>query len=174
MTAVPIAEIAGPLTLPMVLLSIAIWLGIFAGIAIAAAGVGVLIFGPRKVDSLILPGMATFGVVIVALIAGRWSMATAPLLVALAATAGIGSAAIQRFVDDRIDPASPRWPLFVRGSAFGAGACVGAFLGFVSNSNGAPLSVVIGALLGAAVGWWVSRNRVAPSDEPQPESDART
>ena len=171
MTHLPLADIG--LTVPMVLLSIAIWLGRFAVIAIIAAAIGVLIFGPRKVDSLILPGLATFGVVIVALFVGRWSSATAPILLAVAAAVGVGSAAVQRFVGDRIDHDSARWPLFVRAAAIAACSCVGAFLGFVFSLGREPLLVVAVALFGAAVGWRVSRNRVAPSDDPQVESDAR-
>ena len=162
----PLAEMG--ITVGSVLLSLAMWIGIFAAISIVAAAIGVLIFGPRKVDSLILPGMATFGVVSVALFVGRGSMATAPLLLALAAAVGIGSAAIQRFVGNRLDPESAQRPLFVRVGAIGAYACVGAFLGFVFGLGREPLLIVTVALVGAAVGWWVSRNRVAPSVEPQP------
>jgi hypothetical protein len=167
MTTVPIAEIG--LTLPMVLLSIAIWLGIFAGIAIAAAGVGVLIFGPREIDSLILPGMATFGVVVIALVVGRWTMAEAPILLGLAAAAGIGSGAVQRVVGDRLDETSPHWPMFVKAGAIVAGACLGGFFGIVMNAHGGPAFAVAATLVGAIAGWLVGRRRAVPIDETGPE-----
>ena len=168
MTTVPIAEIG--LTLPMVLLSIAIWLGIFAGIAIAAAGVGVLIFGPREIDSLILPGMATFGVVVIALVVGRWTMAEAPILLGLAAAAGIGSAAVQRVVGDRLDETSPHWPMFVKAGAIVAGAFLGGFFGIVMNANGGPAFAVATTLVGAIAGWLVGRRRAAPVNDPDDDA----
>ena len=165
---VPIADIG--LTLPMALAGLAIGLGILAGIAIVSAAVGVLIFGPRDVDSLIIPGMATFGVVIVALFASRPTIGI-PMLLALAATVGIGASAIQRFVGDRLDEDSPRWPLFVLAGGIVAGASIGGVLGLVMNLQGGLSFALAAALVGAILGGFLSqRQRVTSDDDRGPEA----
>jgi hypothetical protein len=133
-------------------------IGILVGLAIAAAALGVLIFGPRKIDSLIIPAMATFGVAVIVLFSGWWStMAQAPLVMALLAAVGISLSAIQRFVGDRIHEDSAEWPWFVLVGGIVAGACVAGFLGFVASFGREPqlmgAAALVGAMVGAVVAW---------------------
>ena len=170
MIRLPLADIG--LSLELVLVGLVGGVLLVIAIAVAAAGLGVLIFGPRKLDSLIIPGMATFGVVVVVMFDSRWNTAPLPALGALFATVGIGTSAIQRLVGDRLDPTSAHWPLFVRVGSIAAGATVGGFLGFVSNRQGGPYPVLAGALVGVIVATFASRKGAAPLGELGPAADS--
>jgi hypothetical protein len=166
----PLADIG--LSLELVLVGLAGGVLLLIAIAAVAAGLGVLIFGPRKLDSLIIPGMATFGVMVVVLFDSRWLTAPLPALGALFATVGIGTSAIQRLVGDRLDPTSVHWPRFIRVGSIAAGATVGGFLGFVSNRQGGPYPVLAGALVGVIVATFASRKGTAPLGEVEPAADS--
>jgi hypothetical protein len=133
-------------------------IGTLVAIAVAAAAVGVLIFGPRKIDSLIIPAMATFGVAVIVLFSGWWTtMAQAPFVLALLAAVGVSLSAMQRFVGDRLHEGSAEWPWFVLAGGIVAGACVAGFLGFAASFGREPqlagAAALVGAMIGAVVAW---------------------
>jgi len=159
MSSLPLADM-GPIWVWYA--SFAIGIVVLVAISVAAAAAGVVIFGPRQRDSLIIPAMATFGVVIIALFASPPS--GIPALLALAATVGIGVSAIQRFVGDRVNQESVHWPTFVLVGGIAAGACVGGFFGFMARYGRDPWLVVAGGMIGAIIGAVVSlRGSVLPA-----------
>lgn len=167
MTVVPLADIG--LSFPVFLAWMAIGLGILIGIAIAAAGIGVAIFGPRQVDSLIIPGLAATGALLVVLLSVS---SIAPLLIpGLAGVVGIGTAGAQRLAIDHIDEESAGWPLMVLFGTAIAGVLIGGVLGFVFGvSSGRPALALSAAVVGGVVGLWLGWKGSRPIADVAPKN----
>ncbi|HEX2755350.1 MAG TPA: hypothetical protein VHM48_07800 [Candidatus Limnocylindrales bacterium] len=135
--------------------SIAVWFLGLVLISILVAGIGVVVFGPREIDSLIIPAMATFGVLSVLITAPATGLHPVTL-VWVSAAVGIGSAGIQRVLIDRWGELTTCRPGLRLASGVAAGAAVGGVLGFVFYSRAAATVVVGIALVGAVLGGMLS------------------
>lgn len=151
---VPTANLV--LTPPMVL----VWLvGVVGGIVIVAvisAAAGVLFFGPRERDSLIIPAMASFGTTTLIVSRGRAGDDVIRAVV-IGAAVGILAAAIQRILIVRWSDLLVRWPLLPLVSTVTAGATVGAFFGLFGLSSELVYAVGVAVLGGLAGGFLALR-----------------
>lgn len=137
-------------------------------LGVVFAVVGVLIFGPRTLDSLILPAMAVFGVTLVAL---RTSVLTtdAPVpLLTVAAAVGVAAAGIQRELGDRVDTGSRRWPQIVGLGGIVIGALAGGVLAYaISVHEDWAFRVFVGAVVGGVIGSVVRDARQSGDLDPE-------